>query len=310
MRWDSWIRNGKRSLERRWALYQALRRKAVARRLATRPRLEALEDRLLLSAYIVTSAGDGGTGTLRDAINQVNLGKYNEIDFNIGAVGSAQTITLGGQLPALTASGVFINGLSQGGSGNTKQLITLDGRYATSSTDGLALQGSNDIVSGLILQDFNGNGDFNVIDVAGSNDTIGGAAAGAGNIASYNNMMFSDATIPIVLNIEAAATGTLVQGNYIGTNVAGTQAGGHPYPTLRFTPPPIGIYVSGPDTTIGGTSAGARNLISGNYIGVDISGPSSSTSPSGVVVQGNYIGTDITGTKSLLNYFYCVPQVR
>jgi hypothetical protein len=168
MRWASWIRNGKRSLERRWALYQALRERSEPRR-TVRPRLEVLEDRWLLSAYVVTStADDGSTGTLRDAIFQANVSgsTITEIDFNIGTSGSAQTINLTSQLPALKAGGVFINGLSQGGSGNTKQLITLNGSGVGSSsgsgsiTDGLLLQGSNDIVSGLIIQGFSGIGGY------------------------------------------------------------------------------------------------------------------------------------------------------
>jgi hypothetical protein len=75
MAFSSWIRNWKRSLERRWALYQTLRRAAVARRRATRPSLEALEDRCLLSAYTVTSAADDGrAGTLRVAVQGNYIG--------------------------------------------------------------------------------------------------------------------------------------------------------------------------------------------------------------------------------------------
>jgi hypothetical protein len=77
----------------------------------------------LLSAYVVTSAADSGAGTLRDAITQANLGNYNRIDFAIGTVGSEQSIDLTSALPALTADNVFINGLSQGGNGNTTQLV-------------------------------------------------------------------------------------------------------------------------------------------------------------------------------------------
>src|SRR5262249_35358515 len=122
-------------------------------------RLEALEDRTLLSAYVVTDFADSNLpGTLLYAINQVNAGNYNEIDFHIAPVGSAQTINLGTQLPTLTACGVYINGLSQGGPGNTTPLITLNGAGTGTNTDGLLLQGSNCTVSGLVLSDFGNNG--------------------------------------------------------------------------------------------------------------------------------------------------------
>ena len=50
--------------------------------------------------------------------------------------------------------------------------------------------------------------------------------------------------------------------------------------------------------TIGGTAAGAGNVISGNTDdGVEITG----TGTTGNVVAGNYIGTDVTGTVALGN---------
>src|SRR5579875_1162322 len=111
----SWIRNWKRSVERRWVLSQSIRRKNASRRRANRPRLEVLEGRWLLSTYIVTSTADSGAGSLRDAINSANAtgSTITEIDFNIGTKGTSsgmQTISPATQLPWLTASGVFING--------------------------------------------------------------------------------------------------------------------------------------------------------------------------------------------------------
>ena len=189
MSFSSWLRNWKRSIERRWALHQTLPRKSSVRQSAARLRLESLEDRYLLSTYYVTStADDGSPGTLRDAINQVNQGLYNEIDFNIGAVGSAQTIYVGdsglGGLPNLQASGVYINGLSQGGSGNTFALsIELQGTYA-GATSGLTLGQSNCTVSGLIIDNFQGSG---IVDY-GHNNLIGGEAV-AGNVLSENGQV-------------------------------------------------------------------------------------------------------------------------
>ena len=77
---------------------------------------------------------------------------------------------------------------------------------------------------------------------------------------------------------DSVDTGNTVAGNYIGTDVTGTLAipnGGG------------GVYVAGPTNTIGGTTAAARNVISGNNgFGVQISG----TSATGNTVDGNYIG--------------------
>jgi hypothetical protein len=231
-----------------------------------------LPTRTVLSPYVVTkTTDDGSTGTLRDAINQVNAGTVNEIDFNIAGTG-VQTINLTSQLPTLTASGIFINGLSQGGSGNTKQLIELNGSGAGSTSDGLLLQGSNDMVSGLIIEHFN-----NGVSVSGSNNTIGGAAAGAGNVISGNTGA----------GVQLSASGATVQGNYIGTDVSGTTAAANS----------IGILVSAGNITIGGTATGQGNVISGNSgDGVDIA-----SGVSGVLVEGNYIGTNSGGAVAVAN---------
>jgi hypothetical protein len=59
-----------------------------------------------------------------------------------------------------------------------------------------------------------------------------------------------------------------------------------------------GVEVNGNGNTIGGTTPGARNLISGNALdGVFLNGVNGNTvtSASGNSIQGNYIGTDSTG---------------
>src|SRR4051812_11639564 len=68
--------------------------------------------------YLVNSiADDGSAGTLRDAINKVNTGVFNTINFNFSALGPAPyTITLSSALPTIQpgASGpIVINGYSE-----------------------------------------------------------------------------------------------------------------------------------------------------------------------------------------------------
>ena len=135
------------------------------------------------------------------------------------------------------------------------------------------------------------NGEYGVEMTKATNNMIGGTAAGAGNVISGN--LYSQVDI-----FGSGTSGNTLEGNYIGTDDSGTTmvAGGY-YG--------VSIDYGAADDTIGGTTAGARNVISGNAIdGVDINSAGvSSNDPgtSGNVVEGNYIGTDVTGTQPLGN---------
>ena len=114
----------------------------------------------------------------------------------------------------------------------------------------------------------------------GANNVIGGVIAGQRNIISGN----TDG-----VTVDSAVSGTVVQGNYIGTDASGTVAIGN---TVS------GVIVSGSSNTIGGTVAGAGNLISGNTNrGIYLVGATSVNN----LVQGNLIGTDVTGNAALAN---------
>ena len=87
----------------------------------------------------------------------------------------------------------------------------------------------------------------------------------------------------IVLN----GVSNIIQGNFIGTDTTGT---------LARDNGSFGIWVKSLGNQIGGTTAAARNVISGgNNTGIYIYKTSSN------VVQGNYIGTDATGTSAIGN---------
>ena len=77
---------------------------------------------------------------------------------------------------------------------------------------------------------------------------------------------------------------SVVQGNYVGTDVTGTTGVMNLGGGVRLH------MASG--TIVGGASAGEGNVLSGNRrFGLRITGPSS-----GSVVRGNKIGTDVTGS--------------
>jgi titin len=84
------------------------------------------------------------------------------------------------------------------------------------------------------------------------------------------------------------SNGNLVEGNYIGTNAGGTAAIANQW----------GIQLSEANTnTIGGTTSGARNMISGN--GSEAIRANSSVN--GNAIEGNYIGTSASGLGALGN---------
>ncbi len=80
-----------------------------------RPRLEVMEDRTLLSSFLVSNTGDSGPGSLRQAIVDSNdaTGGTNTIDFDIPGSG-VQTIEPLTPLPPITTS-VLIDGTTQPG---------------------------------------------------------------------------------------------------------------------------------------------------------------------------------------------------
>ena len=113
---------------------------------------------------------------------------------------------------------------------------------------------------------------------------IGGTLAGEGNTISDNGQHGVEI-------VGTSSTFNEVLGNRIGTNFNGSSDFGNAQDGVR-----IG---NSSNTMVGGTSAGARNIISGNNAnGVFISGTSSGTSNK---VQGNFIGTDVNGTTGIGN---------
>ena len=99
---------------------------------------------------------------------------------------------------------------------------------------------------------------------------------------------------------DAGTTGVVVEQNFIGTDVTGTKGTDVTGKALGNAYAGVEIGGGAANTTIGGTTAGAGNVISANRQGgIWITGAKTT----GVVVQHNFIGTDVTGTKALGNAY-------
>ncbi len=120
-------------------------------------------------------------------------------------------------------------------------------------------------------------------------NSIGGSVSGAGNVISGN----PTAGVYLFGELSSTRNGSLVQGNRIGTNAAGTKALGNG----------TGVYIQAdPRNTVGGAGV-AKNLISGNTTaGVYVF---DSDDPSNII-SDNFIGSDVTGKKNLGNGDYGV----
>lgn len=115
--------------------------------------------------------------------------------------------------------------------------------------------------------------------IYGAANTVGGPGAGEGNLVSGNGMSG-------IQLLESAAVANLIQGNLVGTDFRGRQVIPNALTGLRIS--------SANSNVIGGTSVGARNILSGNRVsGLLLEGSR------GNVVQGNFVGLDVTGTNAL-----------
>ena len=150
--------------------------------------------------------------------------------------------------------------------------------------NGIHLEGSGqDVVTGNLIGFVPGSGVNPVSSVGVFIDgvpanTIGGTAPASRNVISGN----------ATFGINAVnATGQLIQGNEIGTDITGTLAFGNG----------VGVnLVNSSSSSIGGASAAAGNLISANSSsGIQL------TDSAGILIESNLIGTDGTGTLPLGN---------
>ncbi len=209
-------------------------------------------------------------------------GGFSLIEGNFIGTDLTGTIPLGNRLTGITLGsdqGTHIGG-SEPGAGN---LISGNRRGGieiyTTIGPGSVIEG-NRIGTDVTGTSALGNGTYGILLAGAVNHLVGGISGGAGNLISGND----------IGGIHIVRPGNRIEGNIIGTNVAGTG------PLANLGP---GVEIDDTsDNTIGGTVAGSANLISGNAgSGIFIHGRGTN----GNVIWGNRIGLDATGTSDLGN---------
>ncbi len=280
--------------------------------------------------YTVVNTDDMGVGSLRWAINQANLSiGYDIVEFDIPGPG-VQTIALtSGPLPWIIDP-VFVDGYSQAGAseatdiGVAQLMIQIDGSGLPINppwNNGLVISASNSTVHGLSIYGFDENAivlDATLVTVTdntirgnhlgvnwnatsspshnhkngiyigrgATDNVVGGDTAAERNIISGNDWS----------GVEIHAAGTtrnVVSGNRIGTNGAASNVIANLMHGVR-------IYGGATGNTVGGDTAGERNVISGNTMcGVMIYGIDQPTASN--TISGNYIGLNIIGGLAIPN---------
>lgn len=242
--------------------------------------LECLEDRTVPATITVTSIADNvavdGQVTLREAILSANgnsnvnadvvaVGAYGDginllsdvINFNIPGVGTRSITPASPGLPTITGK-TTIDGYSQPGASVNTQAV-----------------GSNAVLR----------------------IEVNGISAGNGGAIGFDFQSGADGSIlrGLIVNrfgsntgVRIAANSVSVNGNFIGTNDAGTSAAENR----------IGILVQGGGNQIGSGDVADRNVISGNLNGgISLENRTTLTN----TIQNNYIGVDKTGIVKLAN---------
>jgi CSLREA domain-containing protein len=258
--------------------------------------------------------------SLREAIIDSNASPGADvIAFNIPILPPPYSIKPITPLPPATGP-VTIDGTTEPDYAGSP-IVELDGSLAGPGpgVSGITLDGGNSVVRGLVINRFGpaanqqgggihirlgGNNvvEHNYIgtDVTGtlplgnsSGVWIGGSGGNrVGGTTAFARNIIADNKAGNGAGIWTVNPNNVIQGNYIGTDVTGTMP----------LPNGFGLVITGSNNLIGGTSPGARNVISGNRdAALEICANCGAFPTTGNVVQGNYIGTNASGTAAVPN---------
>jgi len=260
----------------------------------------------------------GFAGTPLIELNGAAAGNVDGLD--IGAVTTVRGLVIN----RFSGAGIGVYGTSSAGTWIYGNYIGVDptGTIGEGNLHGILLDsvnlvtigsngdGVNDVLERNVISGHNGSGwggegvrVGRSTNVTIKGNYLGTNAKGDAAIANQDDGVraYDDSNLRIIGNVMSGGSGygvilnpnvdhVVIQGNLIGTNAAGTAALGDTF----------GIYMIGNihDVTIGGTTPGTGNLISGNSdVGVSVADYSCYN----ITLQGNFIGTDVTGTYAIAN---------
>ncbi len=240
------------------------------------PCLFASADDVTIRGLVVNRCTDKAVATTGAHSNFVLEGCFIGTD----AAGTAALAPYGGGVNPRSQTNVRIGGTTPA----ARNLISGSSLLADQIAFGLGITQpvSNSLVAGnLVGTDITGlhllapAGPLSMGTGGGTNNVVGGTAAGARNVFAG----------PVLVR----GPGNQIQGNFVGLDVTGT---------IVIAVTSVGITINADDNTVGGSAAGAGNRVGGTIdTGIDISGD-------GNVVQGNQVGTDETGTIRLANGYW------
>ena len=232
----------------------------------------------------------GGTATKQVHVlgNLIGLTPSGSSDLgNISGVrilNGASENSIGGPLPS-DPSGPYFGNTISGSDADIPQSLWGVGVWV--------IQSDNNLIRGnRIGTDASGSADIGnegegILVFESKNTIVGGTDPDSGNVISGNGtgvlLWSANETRPV--------TGTILQGNTIGTNAAGTTA----IPNDSW-----GVHLTGyvTENEIGGNTEASGNLISGNSMdGVLFFGPETNNN----AIHGNFIGTNHDGTAAIPN---------
>jgi len=270
---------------------------------------------------VVTNVDDSGPGSLRQAILDANANPgADTINFNITGPslkiqpllglpditdpvvidGSTQPGFSGAPIVELNGSKSAVRAFFVNAPGSTIRSLVINGFSTGGIIIGPAAGGSHvegcyigTDVTGKIAIPNTGAG----VSVFSSNNVIGGTTLSVRNVISGNN----EAGVQVRLFCCQAGgpstiSGNVIQGNYIGVTAQGDKALGNGREGIDISSSASDVSVT--TTLVGGTTPGAGNVISGNFLdGISIG----SFQTTNTTVQGNRIGTSANGMSKIPN---------